>query len=141
SLPDLALLERNSVDAIILSHAHQDHVGSLPVLMRQQPAAPVFTTEQTRQIADVMLHNSVNVMLKLREEKGVEGYPFFGHKELEQLSPRWRSIPLEQRYSFDGERLRRTESETLSFEFFDAGHILGSVGTLIRGEGRTFFYT
>src|SRR5262245_26254291 len=59
-LPDHARLADGSVDAIVLSHAHQDHIGSLPVLQRHQPQAPVFMTEPTRQLGDVMLHNSVN---------------------------------------------------------------------------------
>jgi Cft2 family RNA processing exonuclease len=76
------LVADDSVDAIVLSHAHQDHVGSLPVLMRRQPHAPVFMTEATRQLSDVMLHNSVNVMLKKREE-GVTSYPLFSHREVD----------------------------------------------------------
>ncbi len=45
------------------------------------------------------------------------------------------------RFDVTGERLPPTEEADLSFEFFDAGHILGSVGTLIRAHGRTIFYT
>jgi Cft2 family RNA processing exonuclease len=141
AMPDFARLEDNSVDAIILSHAHQDHVGSMPVLMRRHPEARLFTTEATKQIADVMLHNSVNVMVRLREDKGVMTYPLFTHKEVDITARRWQSVPLRQRFNFEGERLGHAEEATLSFEFFDAGHILGSTGTLIRGEGRTVFYT
>ena len=140
ALPDMKLVADGSVDAIILSHAHQDHLGSLPVLMRRQPQAPVFMTEATRQLSDVMLHNSVNVMLKKREE-GVTSYPLFSHREVETVVKRWRPTPLHTRFSADGERLRSDEDAELSFEFFDAGHILGSVGTLIRAAGRTIFYT
>ena len=74
--PNLSLLADESVDAIVLSHAHQDHLGSLPVLMRRQSQAPVFMTEATRQLSDIMLHNSVNVMLKKKED-GVSEYPLF----------------------------------------------------------------
>ncbi|HEV7869145.1 MAG TPA: MBL fold metallo-hydrolase, partial [Chthoniobacteraceae bacterium] len=48
ALPQLGLLPDDSVDAVILSHAHQDHLGSIPVLMRRHPRAPVFMTEATR---------------------------------------------------------------------------------------------
>ncbi len=141
ALPNLAALPDDSVDAILLSHAHQDHVGSIPVLMRRQPRARLFATEATRQISDVMLHNSVNVMLRLREDRGIADYPLFTHREVDSYAKRWQSVPLRQRWSFDGERLGAAEEAPLSFEFFDAGHILGSTGTLIRGEGRTVFYT
>ena len=128
------------MDAIVLSHAHQDHVGSLPVLMRQHPDAPVFMTEATRQLSDVMLHNSVNVMTKKRDD-GVTDYPLFTHREVEIATKRWRVAPLHTRFDLSGERLRVDEKADVSLEFFDAGHILGSVGTLIRAEGRTIFYT
>jgi Cft2 family RNA processing exonuclease len=140
ALPDFSRLPDATADAIILSHAHQDHVGSMPVLMRRQPQAPVFMTEATRLLSDVMLHNSVNVMMKKREE-GVTDYPLFTHREVEQAVKRWRPAPLRTRFDVTGERLSATEDAELSFEFYDAGHILGSVGTLIRAQGRKIFYT
>ena len=140
ALPNLDLVEPDTVDAIVLSHAHQDHLGSIPVVMRRQPRAPVFMTEATRQLSDVMLHNSVNVMLKKRDE-GITSYPLFGHREVDVASRRWQPRPLHQRFDLTGERLRVDEEADVSLEFFDAGHILGSVGTLIRAEGRTIFYT
>jgi len=140
ALPNFALLADGSADAIILSHAHQDHVGSLPVLMRRQPQAPVFTTEGTRQLGDVMLHNSVNVMMKKRDE-GVTDCPLFTHREADVAVKSWHPVPLHTPFDVNGERLSAGEEAELSFEFFDAGHILGSVGTLIRAHGRTIFYT
>jgi Cft2 family RNA processing exonuclease len=140
ALPNFGAVQDGTVDAIVLSHAHQDHVGSLPVLMRRQPQAPVFTTEATRQLSEVMLHNSVNVMTKKREE-GVTDYPLFTHREVDLAIKRWRPVPLRTRFDLSGERLLPDEDAKLSLEFFDAGHILGSVGALLRAHGRTIFYT
>ena len=139
ALPLLNLLPDDSVDAIILSHAHQDHLGSLPVLMRRQPRAPVFMTEATRQLSDVMLHNSVNVMGKRRDEGNAA--PLFSHREVDFAARRWSPVPIQQRFDLLGDRLRPDEEADVSVEFFDAGHILGSVGTMIRGDGRSVFYT
>jgi len=139
--PDFSLLPEDSVDAIILSHAHHDHVGTLPILMRRQPRAPVFMSEPTRQLGDIMLHNSVNVMTRKREELGITTYPLFTHRELEKNFPRWEAKPLHVPFDINGDRVSRDEKDGISFEFFDAGHILGSVGTLIRAEGKTIFYT
>lgn len=139
-LPMLEHLEPGSVDAIILSHAHQDHIGSLPVLQRHHPAAPVFLTEATRQLGNIMLHNSINVMLRERE-RGQFDYPLFSHREADIAAKRWSPLPLETRFDLTGERLSPTEEGGLSIEFFDAGHILGSVGVRICVEGRSIFYT
>src|SRR5258708_31408524 len=99
-----------------------------------------FLTEATRQRSDVMPHNSVNVKMKKREE-GVTEYPLFTHREVEIATKRWRPVPLHTRFNLEGERLLPGEDSEVSLEFFDAGHILGSVGTLIRARGRTIFYT
>jgi Cft2 family RNA processing exonuclease len=48
---------------------------------------------------------------------------------------------LRQRISIAGERAAQHEKDALTFEFFDAGHVLGSTGVMLRGEGRTVFYT
>ncbi len=141
AMPDFGLLPEDSVDAIILSHAHHDHIGTIPVLMRRQPRAPVFMSEPTRLLGDVMLHNSVNVMTRKREELGLPEYPLFTHRELERNFHRWEGKPLHTPFGIDGGRIGHGEQPDISFEFFDAGHILGSVGTLIRAEGKTIFYT
>jgi Cft2 family RNA processing exonuclease len=109
--------------------------------MRRHPRAPLFTTEATRQIASVMLHNSVNVMLRIREERNVPAYALFTHREAGITGKRWQSVPLCQRWTLEGERLGATEKAPLSFQLFDAGHILGSAGVLIQGEGRSVLYT
>ena len=140
AMPNLSLLADETVDAIVLSHAHQDHLGSLPVLMRRQSNAPVFMTEATRQLSDIMLHNSVNVMLKKKED-GVAEYPLFTHREVDRCTKRWRGIPLHQKFDLTGQRLGPNDDGEVSIEFYNAGHILGSVGTLIRAAGRKIFYT
>lgn len=140
SMPLLDLLQGHRIDAILLTHAHMDHCGSLPVLQRMHPDAPVFTTTATALLADAMLHNSVNVMVKKREELGIASYPLFTHKELDRLTPGWihcaEGVPL----ALDGERATPGVSD-VAFTFIDAGHILGSCGVLIEGEGKRIFFT
>jgi Cft2 family RNA processing exonuclease len=138
ALPRFDLLGHETVDAIVLSHAHQDHVGTLPLLSRHQAHTPVFMTEATRRLGAIMLHNSVNVMDRQREEIGAT--QLFRHRDVELCCKRWRACPLEQRFSLKGERLGAHE-DSLSLEFFDAGHILGSIGVMIRAEGKKIFYT
>ena len=140
ALPLLGTLAGRPVDALLLSHAHLDHIGSLPVLMRQQPQARVFMTEPTAAIGDALLHNSVNVMTREREEVGVI-YPLFTHRETDRATDRWQHCPLGQPFTVDGERSPARPNDELSFEYCDAGHVLGAAGILLRAEGRTVFYT
>jgi Cft2 family RNA processing exonuclease len=143
ALPDWSRMGDGRLDAVVVSHAHQDHIGALPLVLRRRPEARVFLTEATKALGDAMLHNSVNVMLRRRED-GVSEYPLFTHRELDLQLRRWTAVPLRQRFSLEGERLGVGEGDfggEASLEFFDAGHILGSVGTLLRSGGRSLFYT
>src|SRR5712671_4228678 len=130
ALPNWKALGDRRLDGIIVSHSHQDHIGTLPVLMRRQPQARVFMTEPTAEIGSVLLHNSVNVMTRQREELGELSYPLFTHRETDRSSERWRRCPLRQQMSIAGERAPRREKHALAFEFFDAGHVLGSTGIM-----------
>jgi len=144
ALPNFKAIADQEIEAILISHAHQDHIGTLPVLMRRFPTARIFMTEATAEIGKVLLHNSVNVMTRQREEIGraVAGlYPLFTHRETDRASERWRWCPLRQRISIAGERAPQREKDALTFEFFDAGHVLGSSGIVLRADGQTVFYT
>src|SRR3954466_4923905 len=141
ALPNFKALQDRHLDAIIVSHAHQDHIGTLPVLMRRQPQARVFMPEATAAIGDALLHNSVNVMTRQREELGVMLYPLFTHRETDRATDLWQSCPVRQRITISGERARSDESQAVTFEFCDAGHVLGSSGILLRGKTQTVFYT
>ncbi len=141
ALPNLAALAGRPVDAILISHAHLDHLGSLPVLMRQHPQAPVFMTSATTQIGEALLHNSVNVMTRQREEVGTTVYPLYTHREADRATGRWHAAPLRQPINLAGERSSVLPNDEIDFEFWDAGHVLGAAGIRIRLEGRTVFYT
>src|SRR5438874_4326754 len=139
ALPNWKLVEGRRIDAILISHAHQDHIGTLPVLMRYQPHARVFMTEPTSDIGSLLLHNSVNVMTRQREDIGLTIYPLFGHREIDRSSEQWYRCRYRQPYTTTGDRV--ADGGAFAFEFWDAGHVLGSSGILLRAEGRTIFYT
>ena len=141
ALPDLKAIAGREIEAILISHAHQDHIGTLPVVMRRFPRARVFMTQATTEVGSVLLHNSVNVMTRQREEIREMSYPLFTHRETDRASERWRWCPLHQRISIAGERAPQREKDALTFEFFEAGHVLGSAGILVRAEGQTVFYS
>ncbi|MBJ06015.1 MAG: hypothetical protein CMO40_02700 [Verrucomicrobiaceae bacterium] len=134
SIPRYEDLQHDSIDAVIVSHSHLDHVGTLPVLMRDQPSARVFMTPGTGALADALLHNSVNVMKSQRTELGVEEYPLFTHRAIEELTPRIEPRDYEKPFDLDW-------NGSVRATFYDAGHILGSAGVLIEGGGKRVFYS
>ena len=140
STPMIEEIESNSLRSTILTHAHQDHVGCLPLLQRNHPEMPVLMTTGTARIADVMLHNSVNVMMRQQEQLGLSAPPLYSHRGIELASRHWRNCPLERPLTLDGERAGKDDEEP-TVTFYDAGHILGSTGVMIQAEGKKFFYT
>jgi len=141
ALPNFRALGDRVLDAIVISHSHLDHIGTLPVLMRRQPDARIFMTEATAEIGSALLHNSVSVMTRQREEIGVTMYPLFTHKETDRATDRWRWCPIGQPFTIEGERAKAHETDAITVEFVDAGHVLGAAGVILRAEGRTIFYS
>ena len=93
ALPDFDRLRDVKLDLIIITHCHLDHIGGLPVVMRQHPKTPVLLTQSSRQLIEKMLHNSATVMQKQKEEDNVPGYPLFTHKDVERLMGRFVGLP------------------------------------------------
>jgi Cft2 family RNA processing exonuclease len=142
ALPLYGEIANESVDAIALSHCHHDHVGSLPVALRQFPNAHVYMTELSYFLIERVLHNSVNVMMRQREEFGIEEYPLYTHREVDDLAYLFQGCKYNREVPWSVPPHRgRAESPSPTLEFYDAGHALGSAGIMIRGRRETFFYT
>src|SRR3954454_11950747 len=141
SLPRYDLIANEDLDAIAISHCHHDHVGNLPVAVRHFPRAHVLMPELSYFLVERVLHNSVNVMTRQRDEAGIAEYPLFTHNEVDDISPLFQGFKYNREIdwaSFDKNK-RGQFSPTL--EFFDAGHALGSAGMMVRGKSQSLFYT
>ncbi len=138
--PLLDRFRQERLDAMFLTHAHLDHIGSLPMAMRSQPGVPVFMTAATARIGDAMLHNSINVMSRQRDELGIKEYPLFTHQEADRLTENWVWRKYRQRYAIDGERAGSGETG-ITFEFHEAGHILGAAAVLFEVDNSKLLYT
>lgn len=141
SLPLYGLVEGLAVDAISISHCHHDHVGSLPVAMRHFPKAHVLMSELSYFLIERVLHNSVNVMKRQREELGIQEYPLYSHDELDEVAPQFQGFKYNREVEWAAYHKTRAGAFSPTLEFFDAGHALGSAGIMVRGRQETLFYT
>jgi glyoxylase-like metal-dependent hydrolase (beta-lactamase superfamily II) len=134
AVPHFDFLREGSVDSIVITHSHLDHVGTLPVFLEDQPQAKVFLSPETAELASALLHNSVNVMQSKRLEHGISEYPLFEHRDLDDITEAFEVRAIERPFDLD-------EQGTMRATFHDAGHILGSVGVTIHAEGKRVMYT
>lgn len=125
------------VNAVVLSHAHIDHAGNLPNLVRSGFKGTIFATSATRDLCNVMLYDSaylqerdveyVNKQNEKRHEPLVE--PLYTSEDVEQTLAQMLGVRYHQKIEV---------AENVSITFFDAGHVLGSAVTLIevREDGK-----
>ncbi|MFO1448647.1 MAG: MBL fold metallo-hydrolase [Opitutaceae bacterium] len=135
ALPDLDLLRGVDLDLIIVTHCHLDHIGGLPVVMRQHPKTPVWLTQSSRMLIDKMLHNSASVMKKQKEEDNVPGYPLFTHDEVDRLVGRFVGVPFRVSKRFRGKK------DQIELMFHRSGHVAGATAVEIHHKERQIFVT
>jgi len=141
SLPMFDLIKNQEVDAIAISHCHHDHVGSLPVALRYFPKAHVLMTELSYFLVERVLHNSVNVMIRQRDELGIREYPLFSHDEVDDIAPLFQGFKYNREVDWAAFQKARAGFLSPTLEFYDAGHALGSAGVMVRGKKETLFFT
>ena len=131
----------STIDAVVLSHAHIDHAGNLPNLVKHGFSGPIYCTPATADLCRIMLMDSAHI-----QEKDVE---FVNKRRARKHLP-----PVEPLYDTDDvppmlelltEIPYRTSFEVLdglSATYFDAGHILGSasVHLVAQEQGKKPFH-
>lgn len=137
SLPDFSLLDNLNLDFVLISHAHQDHIGSLPFLVQKFPHVIITSTVQTKEIAEITLHNAANILKEQFE--GDEHITPYSHEEIDLIVRSIHTSQYEEVNEVKG--LRHYSNEPVKISFHDAGHILGSAGILIDYKGEKTFYT
>ena len=135
--PDYAAISNEVIQHLIISHAHNDHIGALPYFLKLFPYAKIYSTRPTLSIAEVTLGNTAFLME--REFEGVWDKSFIKYYTEEILN----LIPMIMKQYHYNEVFNLNED--VEVEFFHAGHILGAAGVMLRvreDDGlRKVFYT
>jgi metallo-beta-lactamase family protein len=131
-------LDPKRLDAVLLTHAHLDHVGRLPLLLKDGFQGPIYATDATRDLAGLILHDSAKVQQydiertnRKRQRAGETPLePLYHHDEVDRTLALFRLIEYEQ---------PRPVVEGVTARFVEAGHMLGSasIQLTIEENGRT----
>jgi len=124
----------NSIDAVVLSHAHIDHSGNLPTLVKNGFTGPIYSTPASIDLCNWMLRDTAHIQEKdaefvnkrLEKRKAARSGKDNGNgivQPLYTMADAERTLPLFQRVPY---REPFELSSTLTYEAYDAGHILGS---------------
>lgn len=140
-------VEPASIDAVLITHAHLDHCGYLPKLVREGFAGPVYCTPATAEIMKISLLDSAHLQesdaenkKRRHEREGRTGahpeLPLYTVTDAEACFPQLKPIVYKAAVELSG---------GVSARFFDAGHILGSAMITVDvqdgGEARRIIFT
>ncbi len=118
-------------DTVVLSHAHADHCGNLPNLVRSGFTGPIYATAATRDLCNVMLYDSAYiqqrdavVVNKIHRKKGLPPVtPLYGPEDVTPTMEQFVSVAYRRPVEI---------AEGIRLTFSDAGHILGSAVSMLE---------
>lgn len=117
------------VDALLITHAHQDHVGRIPRLVRAGFKGVIYSTPATKDLAAIMYEDAVRIMRSEVERHGCD--MLYETEHVEETLARWETREYHEAFDIKDSRI----------EFLDAGHILGSAMIRISRGARAILFS
>ena len=129
-------VKAEKIDMVLLTHAHMDHSGKLPLLYKEGFRGQIFATSATADLCEIMLRDSAHIQIFEAEWKNRKGKRA-GKEEIQPLydmEDAEGALSCLVRCSYDREIII---AEGIKIRFTDAGHLLGSssIEVWIREEG------
>jgi len=127
-------VEPGTIDAMILTHAHIDHTGYLPRLVRDGFSGPIYCTNATADLATLLLRDSAKLQVEEAEYRKRKGFsthpdpePLYNEKDVERVLPLFQTINYEEKFEIQ---------PNVFAEFLRAGHILGATMIRVTVQGK-----
>lgn len=118
-----------AIDVVILTHAHIDHSGNLPTLIRMGFEGQILSTPATADLTELLLLDSVNIFLskqtkrtKGRKKRGPGPQPLYLHKHVMETMDRFVTLNFNKPFQINSEVI---------LEFIPVGHLLGAAAVVL----------
>ncbi len=126
--PDFRTIqEQGGLDMILISHAHMDHIGTLPIVSKAYPDAQIYMTAMTADLTRVLLYDSLKIM-NYRENE----IPYYSERDVLSMLERIRTV---------GYQTSVPIMDGFTLTFYPAGHIAGASCIYLTTEEGTLFYS
>ncbi|MDX1698201.1 MAG: MBL fold metallo-hydrolase [Thiohalobacterales bacterium] len=126
-------LDPNTIDAVLLTHAHLDHSGYIPVLYREGYRGPVYTHRATMELCEILLADSGH--LQEEEARFYKKHRIGKHEDPQPLYNR--RMAQESMELFEPLEFReQCQVGDITFYLQCAGHILGAASIIVEAEGK-----
>ena len=125
-----------AVTAVILSHAHIDHSGALPALVKSGWSGPIYATPATADLAALMLQDSASIQERdvqfVNRQQGTSREPLYTMDDARATTALLKPVPYHQVFE---------AAPNLKVSFHDAGHMLGSALVKLESEGKRIVFS
>ena len=128
------------IDAVLLTHAHLDHIGRLPKLVKDGFGGKIFGTPATLDLTRIMLKDELD--LQPQESDLPKEQPLFSKEDLEKTFTLFQPVEYHQKIQVPSTLKTLIDpKEEISFKLLDAGHILGSAIIEVFAEGKKIVFS
>jgi metallo-beta-lactamase family protein len=126
-------VDPSTIQAVVISHAHIDHIGYLPKLVKEGFAGPIYCTHPTADLMELLLLDSAKLQeeeARFAEKKGYSKHehpkPLYTEKDAQAVFPLLKTFGYGEKISIN---------ERVDIVYHDAGHLLGSAITEVYLKG------
>jgi metallo-beta-lactamase family protein len=133
SLNDHFPFDVEDIDLILLTHAHIDHSGNLPTIVKHGYSGQILSTAATKDLSELLLSDSVNIFVEKAKKKKhhhkrksfneFHERPLYLHKHVMETMDRFVTIPFEQNFEI---------KKDVNLKFIPTGHLLGAAAIELK---------
>ena len=118
------------LSGVIVTHAHLDHVGRLPLLVKNGYEGKFFATPPTVELTELILDDALQIMLYNQRHFGAP--VLYDSADIAKVMQQFKAVDYHQKFS---------SASDAAFTFYDAGHIFGSAFVLVEAEGKRVVFS